>query len=185
MQDEIWKDIPGYEGLYQVSNLGRVKALEKKQKVNIKNNEYITRKEKIKKLTKDKYGYVRVMLYKNDKYTLKQVHRLVAQAFLDNYDEKLEVNHLDCNIENNNLSNLEMCTRKQNMEYASKLKRMNPSKKAIIQFTKDMKYVKRYESLSVASIEMNTSVSNICQALKNPNIKAKKCYWRYADDTNE
>lgn len=101
---EIWKDIKGYEGKYQVSNLGRIKSL----------NYNRTGKEKILKEIKNKHGYLETTLCKNGKRKTLKIHRLVCQAFLEDYSEELEVDHIDTNKENNNLTNLRMCTRKEN-----------------------------------------------------------------------
>lgn len=100
--NEVWKDIEGYEGLYQVSNLGRVKSLKK----NI-----------IRKQVLGKDGYLRVTLKHNGKAKTLSVHRLVAKAFLKNVFNYPEVNHKDENKANNNISNLEWCTRKYNQNY--------------------------------------------------------------------
>ena len=80
----IWRDIEGYEGVYQVSNLGQVKNL----------NYNHTNKERIKKLSKDKDGYLFVGLYKNKRNSNYRVHRLVAQAFINNINKKPCVDHI-------------------------------------------------------------------------------------------
>ena len=106
--NEIWKDIDGYEGLYKVSNLGRIKSLG-----NDKN-----RKEKILKTGKNKFGYLHVILCKEGKVTTFRVQRLVANAFIPNPENKPEVNHIDENKENNCVWNLEWCTHQYNNEYS-------------------------------------------------------------------
>ena len=115
---EIWKDIKGYEGLYQISNKGRVKSLG--------NNK--TKKEKILSPGKHK-GYFYVSLYKNRKEKKYSIHRLVAQAFLPNPDNLPVVNHKDENKLNNNVENLEWCTQEYNVNYSSSNGR--PGKKVI------------------------------------------------------
>ena len=110
-----WKDIPGYEGLYQVSNLGEIKSL------NYRN----TGKEKILKLIKDKKGYFHVNLYKNGKLKNLQVHRLVAMAFIPNHNNYNQVNHKDENTSNNAVENLEWCTAKYNSNYGNRNKKIN------------------------------------------------------------
>lgn len=102
MQKEIWKDIVGYEGLYQVSNLGNVKSI------------YKSGKEKILKAGKNKGGYLTVYPCKNGKQRRYLVHRLVAQAFLGDYSEELEVDHINTIRDDNRVENLRMCTRKEN-----------------------------------------------------------------------
>lgn len=111
--NEIWKDIPEYEGLYQVSNLGRVKSLPKK--LNNRYSSYIT-KEKILKLVLDDYGYYLVGLYKNRLGKNKRVHQLVAMAFLNHSpcSFKLVVDHIDGNPSNNNVENLQLLSNREN-----------------------------------------------------------------------
>ena len=116
---EIWKDIKGYEGLYQVSNKGRVKSLNYRR----------TGKEGILKGKPDKDGYLRVGLCKNKKQKPFYIHRLVAKAFLPNPNNLPEVNHIDENKENNHVENLEWCDRKYNNNYGSRNERASVSMK--------------------------------------------------------
>ena len=119
---EIWKDIKDYEGLYQVSNLGRVKSCERYRKT--KNNGKCIVPEKILKLNTGKDGYLRIDLCYNNKHKNCQVHRLVAQTFIPNPENKPQVNHIDCNRQNNNVSNLEWVTPQENTQHAKKLGRL-------------------------------------------------------------
>lgn len=120
---EIWKDIKGYEGLYQVSNLGRVKSLERTVNVNGK-NQYTTfniHKKisgKIIKIKETKYGYNQVCLQRNNNKKYLYVHRLVAQAFLPNLKNKPHINHIDCDKNNNNVTNLEWVNPKENVVHS-------------------------------------------------------------------
>jgi hypothetical protein len=107
---EIWKDIKGYEGLYQISNLGNVKSLPRK--VNKRKCEEI-----IKVPTISNKGYYRISLCKNGKIKYYAIHRLVAEAFIPNYDNLPCVNHKDCNTKNNIVDNLEWITYKDNNNY--------------------------------------------------------------------
>lgn len=100
--NEIWKDIKGYEGLYQISNLGRIKI--------IKNG-------KIKKMSSIPKGYLRTGLTKNKKTKYYYPHRLVAEAFIENYANLPCVNHKDNNPKNNKVDNLEWCSYKYNNSY--------------------------------------------------------------------
>jgi ribosomal protein L22 len=113
MEKEIWKDVPEYEGFYQVSNLGNVRGLErvaKKWNSNRKVNALLL------KMPVDKCGYRKVCLNRDGISKCNQVHRLVAMAFLNHNPKitRLVVNHIDGNKLNNNLSNLEIVTRREN-----------------------------------------------------------------------
>lgn len=109
--NEIWKDIKGYEGLYQVSNFGRIKSLPRTYK-----KRYID-KEIIKKPSKLPKGYLRVGLSKNGNTKYYFIHRLVADTFIPNLNNYPCVNHKDCNTSNNNVDNLEWNTYEQNNNY--------------------------------------------------------------------
>ena len=121
--EEIWKDIKGYEGYYQVSNLGRVKSLARYIFI-IRNrgrqtyNQIV--KEKILKTHKSSNGYLLVFFKKNNKSKPFFVHRLVATAFIPNIENKPQVNHKDGNKQNNYLDNLEWATNCENMQHAWK-----------------------------------------------------------------
>lgn len=104
-----WRDVVGYEGLYQVSNLGQVRSLPRNG----------TRKEPhVLQPNISRWGYYKLSLSKEDKLKYVVVHRLVAEAFLPNPDQKPCVNHIDCNKKNNNVSNLEWVTYKENRDHA-------------------------------------------------------------------
>ena len=112
---EIWKDIKDFEGLYQVSNLGRVKSLPRFINNNSKNNKIgFYSKERILKPSKKKYAIV--VLSKNGKTYSFYIHILVAKAFLPNPDNLPEVDHLDGNKLNNHVDNLEWVTSKENVK---------------------------------------------------------------------
>ena len=114
---EEWRDIKGYEGLYQVSNFGRVCSL---NRIGC-HGAYL--KGKILKPTPDKDKYLMVGLYKNRIEKKSKVHRLVAQAFISNPKDLPEVNHKDENKQNNNVSNLEWCDHQYNNSYGTKVAR--------------------------------------------------------------
>lgn len=132
---EIWKDVVGYEGLYEVSNMGRVKSIGYK-------------KIKILKLTPNNNGYLIVTLSKDKKQTHCLVHRLVATAFVKrNQIELNEVNHIDEHRDNNRYTNLEWVTHKQNCNYGTRNERLGKLNMCsgsipIIQTTMDDKIIK-------------------------------------------
>lgn len=113
MEKEIWKDVIGYEGLYQVSNFGNVKVLPRI----IKNyrGSFLAKEKILKPCITE--GYARVVLTKNGIRSTKKVHRLVASAFLGEMNH-LHVNHIDCNRSNNHIDNLEWVTHLENMRHA-------------------------------------------------------------------
>lgn len=108
MTDEIWRDIDGYEGLYQVSNFGRVKRF------------YKTKPPRILKQSISQNGYPNVNLCKDNSRQLQLVHRLVATAFIPNPDGKPQINHRDGDKRNNHAGNLEWCTAKENQQHSIK-----------------------------------------------------------------
>ena len=121
--NEIWKDIKGYEGIYQVSNLGRVKALERTWYSGRNGCTKRTKPEHIMKYRLAKNtGYCLLKLVKNGVEKHVFVHRLVAETFIPNPNNLPEVNHIDGNKENNCVDNLEWCTEKENISHAIKNK---------------------------------------------------------------
>ena len=112
---EEWKNIIGYEGLYEVSSYRRVRSLNRY--VEYSNGRICLHKGKVLSPAKNRYGYLAVVLSCNGKQKTITVHRLVAQAFLLNPDNLPEVNHLDEDKTNNSVDNLEWCTANYNSNY--------------------------------------------------------------------
>lgn len=143
MKKEIWKDILGCEGLYQVSNFGRVKSFK-------------FGKERILKPGTNKYGYLIVILCKNGKVKHFYVHRLVAEAFIPNPHNYPCVNHKDECKTNNNVNNLEWCTYTYNNNYGTKIERISKNRdtskyfKPILQYTLDGVFVREWKSIAEA-----------------------------------
>jgi hypothetical protein len=134
-QTEQWRDINGYEGLYQASDEGRVKSLR-------------FGKEKILKARDDGHGYFQVGLFKDGKQVFKRVHRLVAEAFLPNPNNYKEINHKDEDKTNNSVENLEWCDRKYNINYGTGVQRR--AEKQI----NDPKRSKRVDQIDMVSGEV-------------------------------
>lgn len=165
---EIWRDIPGFEGLYQVSNHGRVKRLKhwKNQRClrNDKHCVYRELPEKIMCLRRTGGGgsYWGLSLAKDRKIHNRLVHRLVAQAFIPNPDNLPEINHKDCNGLNNHVENLEWCDRKYNINYADRtIKAAKACEKKVI----CIETGKIYDSLTSAAAEnglLKSRISNVC-----------------------
>lgn len=152
MPNEEWRDIKGFENHYQVSNLGRVKSLERIVKYKGYNNlvnkviEYQkTFKQKILKQEIVR-GYLKIQLSNHSKYTKFQVHRLVALTFIGNPNNYPQVNHIDGDTKNNNIKNLEFCTAKQNVNHAIKMGLSNHNK-AVNKYNINGKYLDTYESI--------------------------------------
>ena len=119
---EIWKDIEGYEGLYQVSNRGRVKSLSRKV-----TNAMFSINEHFVKVVDNGHGYKSVSLWKDNKGKHFYVHRLVALAFVPNSNGYKYINHKDEDKSNNDVSNLEWCTAKYNCNYGNHTKKLKKS----------------------------------------------------------
>ena len=115
LENEIWRDVVGYEGLYKVSNFGRVKSLKDN------NGKY---REKILKFAKNNKGYLYVCLCKEGKVNKCKAHRIVAQAFLENPNNLPMINHKDECKTNNVVTNIEWCTAKFNCNYGTRNKRI-------------------------------------------------------------
>ena len=180
---EEWRDIKGYEDLYQVSNLGRVKSL-KDNKGNYR--------EKILSNSTTTQGYLFVHLYKNGKVKLFTVHRLVAMHFIENSNNYKEVNHKDEDKFNNRVDNLEWCTRKYNQNYGTRTQRAsekmkgskNPRSRKVQCITtgKVFNYIK--EAAEYYNIDKH-SISDCCKgkyksAGKHPDT-GEKLVWKYLD----
>lgn len=115
--DEVWKDIKGYEGYYQISNFGNIRSLDRW----INNNgTLVFRMGKILSPSKSGPGYLQIAFYVDGKIQKKYIHRLVMEAFNPTDNPELEINHIDENKENNMITNLEWVTHKENMNKVSK-----------------------------------------------------------------
>ncbi|HJX49856.1 MAG TPA: NUMOD4 domain-containing protein [Candidatus Nanoarchaeia archaeon] len=171
---EIWKDIKGYEGLYLVSNLGRIKSLER----TIYNGRiYYNRKEKILKIQMDsrKY-YCLIFLYKMNIKKVFLIHRLVAHAFISNPKNKPEINHKDGNKQNNKSNNLEWSTSSENKIHAFKTGlRIFYNQKPFICIETGI----TYKCLLEASKELNIHISSIHRQLTGIYRQTKGYTFKY------
>ena len=172
--EEIWKDKKDYEGYYQISNLGRGKSL----------NYNHTGKEKILKPLVSSQGYLQFNFYKNKKCIKYLVHRLVAEAFLDNPDNLPCVNHKDENPLNNVVSNLEWCTYSYNNSYGTRLERVRDKQingkksKPVLQYDLEGNLIKEW--LSAAECGRNGfHQAHIIDCCKGKYKQHKGFIWKY------
>lgn len=175
---EIWKDIIGYEGYYQVSNFGNIKRIISKNRP----------KELIRKIVYKRNGYATVLLSVRQKVKLVHVHRIVAIAFIPNTENKAEVNHKDLNKKNNHISNLEWVTKLQNMQHVNSLKKWSNNAKSgkenkrsipVIQLSKDGTIIKEWVNGLQASKELNIATGDICKVCKGNRKSAGGYIWKY------
>lgn len=158
---EVFKDVKGYEGLYRVSNLGNV--------LGIKHNKLLSQKT-------NKYGYKEVNLFKNRKGKSITVHRLVAQTFIPNNDNKPQVNHIDGDKANNVVNNLEWTTNNENMLHASTTGLRDNKQigmivkekrgKKVMQYDLDGRFIKCWNSVREVADELNIdrhAVRKVCK----------------------
>ena len=188
MENEVWKDIVGYEGLYQVSNLGRVKSL--KRKVYAGRNRMRWQYERILSNNKTNgNGYIVVSLNKESKSKNKYVHRLVAEAFLENPNNYKYINHKDQNTFNNNVNNLEFCTAQYNSTYRDahikrglKFRNNLVNSKKVYQLDENENIIKEFPSMAEASRELGTNHTSIYACLNGKQKHAFGYKWKYADE---
>lgn len=168
--NEEFRLIKDYENLYEVSNYGRIKSV--KRGIIIKQR-------------KDKRGYCILDLHKNNKQKTQKVHRLVAQAFIPNYNNYPCINHKDENKENNCIDNLEWCTIKYNNNYGTSRKRAAKKMgKKINQYDLQDNLIKTWCSMIEASRKLNIdrrSIFHCCKGYKH--CKSAGGYkWQYFDN---
>lgn len=177
---EQWKDIKGYEGLYQVSSLGRVK------RILFKNKMVEKKEDKVLKPFQSKKGYLQVTLCKNNKTKLFNIHRLVAEAFIDNPDNLPQVNHRDENKENNKINNLEFCTSKYNHNYGTGIKRQSEQlKKKVNQYDLNGNFIKCWDGMVDAQNELGINRNNINSCCLNTRKTAGGFIWKYHNSKEE
>lgn len=177
---EIWKDIEGYEGLYQVSNLGRVKSLERV----VNSSKGRTRKvsERILKYGLKGNGYLIVSLSRGCVTRCIYVHRLVAQAFLHRKMDATEVNHKNGNKKHNEVSNLEWVTRRENMEHSFS-KGLHPRPRKVVHMSSiDGCLIRTFPSTVEAARYLGKYQGGICNACNGRQKTAYGYKWKYASE---
>ena len=174
MSEEVWRDIEGYDGLYQVSNQGRVKSLERK--------DCLGRivKERILKPGVVSDGYLFVVLCAGGKRKKFFVHRLVCQAFHKNPNNKPEVNHVNEDKADNRACNLEWCTRKENCNHGTRTERSAKAQsKPIGQYTRDGELIKIWPSTAIVERQTGFSQGSIWGVANGRHKQAYGYIWKY------
>lgn len=190
MEKEIWKDVIGYEGVYIVSNHGNIKSLNRTVK-HIKHGSK-TIKGRVLKKTNTPYGYYSVNLCVNNKRNKQRIHRLVGMSFIENTNNKPEINHKNGIKTDNNVSNLEWVTSSENQKHAFKIGLQKPSKpwlnkkgknhhssKEVLQYSRNGVligvYGSAHEAMRITGIG-NSYISLCCRG----KVKTAKGYiWKY------
>ncbi len=170
MAEEVWKPISGYEGLYDVSNFGRVRSY-KKGKWGLCSDPKIITGQKGK-------HYITVTLCRDGTKKSVYIHRLVADSFVPNAEKHSDVNHKDGNKLNNNAENLEWCTHRQNMEHAERMSLMTYNKKAVVCCDTNVTYCSITDAASAVGIS-RTSIDN---CLNGRSMTAGGYCWKYAKE---
>ena len=188
---EEWKDIKDYEGLYQVSNWGRILSL----------NYHREGKAELKNPSEDKDGYLKVNLWKNGKYKTCKVHRLVAETFLPNPENKPCINHKiegdegkkinmvifneDGSI-NKEKTSIEWVTREENNNYGSHNERSAKARsKPVLQFSLTGEFIREWPSAMEASHQIGIAQPNICNCCRGKLKSTGGFVWRYATNANK
>lgn len=183
---EIWKDIQGYEGRYKISNTGKVKSIQRQ----VSNGTgLVTLPTRILKQGTSHKGYPIAYLSKNAKSKTVRIHRLVAKAFIPNPDNKPQINHIDGDKTNNNVSNLEWVTNSENQLHAYEMGlnyvtgRAGKPKRPVIQIDIETgERVKEYPSIAEAARTIGVaSSSNIGQCCRGEKKTIAGYRWKYKD----
>lgn len=194
---EVWKNIKNYKGLYQVSNLGRIKSLKRNIPFTNRWGQRIThlQKERILKAKKQFNGYLALSLSKDGEHKTYLVHRLVAEAFILKTDNKSQVDHINGDKTDNRVENLRWVTPKENClnplwveksknvseETRNKLsdKAKYSHNKSVVQYTLDEKIVKEWVSIREIERQLGFKSSHICNCLKGRHKTAYGYIWKY------
>ena len=180
MIEEAWKDILGYERLYQVSNLGRVKSLDRIVQTNNRFSDMNSLKRgKFLKPKIKENGYCLVVLSKDGKRKNLLVHRLVAEAFIPNPENKPQVNHKNGIKTDNRIENLEWNSVSENQKHAIKNKLYKHYTKEVDQYDLQGNYIRTWDSVKSIEKEMSISPSTIWRCCTNRYKKGNGFIWKY------
>lgn len=189
LDGEVWKDIKDYEGFYQVSNMGRIKSLARTRKT--KGNGIYHIKESILKQSITKKGYLRINLTKNSQGRKFQVHRLVAQTFISNPENKPQVNHINEDKTDNRVSNLNWMTDKENSNWGTAIKRAKQTKidrgivqalcKTVLQYDLDGNFIKEWNSTQETG-KGGFNRGHVAACCRGEERQHKGYIWKYKED---
>lgn len=175
---EIWKNIKDYEGLYQVSNFGKVKRLQHKRC----DRNQIMKERLVKVIKPSNNWYPYLSLCKNGKTKNVYLHRLIAIAFIPNPNNYPCINHKDGNKQNNKIDNLEWCSFSHNNKEAHKLKLNKGNAKNVIQLDKNQKFIKEWFSTREAEKELNIANGKVSWCCIGKRKTAGGFIWKYKED---
>ena len=183
--EEIWKPIKDYENLYEISNLGRIRSKDRVVYQKNRWNDNLSRflyKGKLLNTKIEENKYVQVHLCKNNKQKRYLVHRLVAETFIPNPENKEQVNHINCNKNDNRVENLEWTTPKENTQHAIKNNRKKITTIKINQYDLNGNFIKQWDSMVEVAKKYNTTKQNIWLCCNNKKRKIACGYiWRYGE----
>lgn len=175
LKNEIWKDIPEYEGLYQISNYGRIKS---NDKIVSFNRHFVKGRIMAGYGNEKKNQYHRVQLYKNNKYTVIYTHQLVAKLFLDNPKNLPQVNHINGIKLDNRVCNLEWVSESENLRHAVKTGLIKTCK-IVQQYDLDGNFIKEY--ISTGEAKRDTKINHIPEACRGERMTVGSYMWRYKE----
>lgn len=177
--EEIWREIPGFEGYYQASSFGRVKSVDRTI-IDSRGVSYL-KKGKVLKQGLRKDGYYQVVLSKDSITKSYSVHRLVYSAFFGEIPFDKEINHIDEDTTNNKLENLNLLSHKSNLNWGSAKERLSENKKKPVkQFSVNGELIKSFQSTVSASSETGISQGNISSCCLGKLKTAGGFIWKYA-----
>lgn len=179
--EEVWKDVVGYEGYYQVSNLGRCRSLDRCINHPISKNGKKMLNGRILSLCKCGSGYLMASFSLDGKRKFEMVHRIVAKAFLPNPDNLPEINHIDEDKTNNCVDNLEWCTSKYNANYGARnAKAGEKHRKAVVQKDLQGNIIKKWSNLTEACMSCGADASSVGRVCRGKQRTARGFIWEYA-----
>lgn len=186
---EVWKPVVGYEGLYEVSNLGNVRSVDSVRIIHNQYGEHLGKyKGRIRKPSKDNDGYLHVKLSCQCIQKAFMIHRLVAEAFMPNPDNLPEVNHINEDKTDNRVENLSWVSHIQNINHASRnqrvaetLKNRSDCSKRVAQYTLGGVLVAIYPSIMEVYRQKGYNSASISMACNNKRKSAYGYYWNYLD----